>query len=114
MGWRIYDEAVDVIKRRFQYFPLLFRWRGRHYHVDAVDRSWTVSQRVWRRRVERRFFQVRSGEGTFELYQDLRTGGWHLRRARLASVPGRMVRTQLALGVTGGRLDESRASVVRQ
>ena len=84
MGWKIYDETIEMVQKRFQYFPRAFRWRGRRYDVDAVEHSWTVIGSGWRRRAARHFFQVRCGEGTFELYQDLQSGAWHLRRARLA------------------------------
>jgi hypothetical protein len=89
MSWKIYDEAVDMVQRRFQYFPRVFRWRGQRYQVDAVERCWTVVRRGWVRRAERHFFCVRCAEGEFELYQDIGTGLWHLRRARLgqARVP---------------------------
>jgi hypothetical protein len=96
MGWRIYDEAVDMVQRRFQYFPLVFHWRGRRYTVEAVEQSWTTSRRGGRRHVERRFFRVRCSEGSFELYQDLRAGTWHLRRARLAVVPRPVVARRAA------------------
>lgn len=86
MGWKIYDESVEIVEQRFQYFPRRFRWRGRHYVVDAVERCWTVSRLRWRRRVERRYFQVQCIEGRFELFQDLRTGAWHLRRAKLVQL----------------------------
>lgn len=87
MGWRIYDETVDMEQRRFCYFPRLFRWRGRRYRVESVERCWTVARRGWRRRIERHFFHVRCPDGDFELYQDAQAGTWHLRRARLLSRP---------------------------
>jgi hypothetical protein len=83
MTWKIYDESVDLIEKRFQYFPQAFGWRGRRYRVEAVERCWTVSRRGWRRRVARHFFQVRCAEGTFEIYQEIKSNTWHLRRARL-------------------------------
>ena len=84
MGWVYFDESVEMIERRYQYLPHLFRWHGRFYDVVAVERSWTVVRRRGRHRLERRYFQVQCGDGTFELYQDLRTGTWHLRRAKAA------------------------------
>jgi hypothetical protein len=84
MSWQIYDEAIEMMQRQFQYFPRSFSWRGRRYDVDAVEQCWTVSRQRWQRRVERHFFQVRCAEGTFEIYQDVKTNTWHLRRARLA------------------------------
>jgi hypothetical protein len=95
MGWKIFDEAVDMVDRRFRYLPHIFRWRGQRYEVETVERCWTVAKSAWRRRVERRFFRVRCGEDTFELYQDLRTSTWHLRRARLASGQALPVRRML-------------------
>lgn len=83
MAWKIYDEAIDVMEYRWRYFPAVFRWRGRRYQVDAVERSWVVPAHGWRRRNDRRFFQARCGDGLFELYQDLAASTWHLRRARL-------------------------------
>ncbi len=87
MRWKIYDEAIDLLERKFGLFPQAFLWRGRRYDVEAVQRCWTVSRRGWRRRVERHFFQVRCPEGTFELYQNLKANTWHLRRAKLSRHP---------------------------
>ena len=84
MAWRIYDDAVELIQRRFQYFPDVFRWRGRRYRVQSVRRCWTSSGHGWRRRAARHYFQVECAEGDFELYQDVEDGTWHLRRARFA------------------------------
>jgi len=84
--WQLFDEPVELIEQRFRYFPRLFRWRGQRYEVESIDRCWVVARPGWRRRVERRFFRVQCGSGTYDLYQDLRTGIWHLRRARLGAV----------------------------
>ena len=84
MSWKIYDDTVEMVQRRFQYFPDVFRWRGRQHRVQSVQRCWTVARRGWRGRIERHYFQVECAEGVFELYQDVRDGTWHLRRARLA------------------------------
>lgn len=76
-----------MVRRRFGYYPRVFRWRGRFFRVRDVERCWIRSRRGTRhdtrRRVERHFFQVRCDEGTFEVYQDLRANTWHLRRAKL-------------------------------
>lgn len=71
-------EAIDMRSRRHGYFPELFVWRGRRYHVDAVERCWTVSRRKLSGRVERHCFRVRCRQGTFDLYQDLRYDTWHM------------------------------------
>jgi hypothetical protein len=86
MGWKIYDEAVEMVEQRHRYFPHTFRWRGRLFEVDTVERCWTVVRSGWRRRAERQFFRLRCGDGSFELFQDLRDGTWHLRRAKFGSV----------------------------
>jgi hypothetical protein len=91
MGWKIFDEPVDILSFRFRYLPRAFSWRGQRHDIESVERCWTVSRIGWRRRVERRFFQVRCSAGSFELYQDLRVGTWHLRRARLAALPASAV-----------------------
>jgi hypothetical protein len=84
MGWRIFDEAVDVVDRRFEYFPDVFRWRGRRFRAESVERTWLSLGRL-QRRAARRFFLVRCQEGAFELFQDLETGDWGLRRAKFIS-----------------------------
>ncbi len=84
MAWKIYDEALEMVEMRFRYFPHVFRWRGRHLHVDTVERCWTVCRRTLKRSIQRHFFQVCCAEGVFELYQDVEANTWHLRRARLA------------------------------
>jgi hypothetical protein len=81
-------------KRRHGYFPKQFTWRGRRYNVETVERCWTVSRKRLGNRVERLCFRVRceangrqngrSGRtvqsGTFYIYQDLSTNGWHLEK----------------------------------
>ena len=88
MAWKIYDEPVEMVQRRFQYFPRLFRWRGQRFHVESIQRVWTVRARHWPRHGGRHFFQVECTAGDFELFQDVQTGIWYLRRARL--VPARI------------------------
>ena len=87
MGWKIYDEAIELLERRFQLFPQVFCWQGRRFEVEAVERCWTVLRRGWRQRVERHFFLVRCAEGVFELFQDVESNTWHVRRAKLRSQP---------------------------
>lgn len=96
MSWKIYDEAVEMVERRYQYFPRVFRWRGQRCEVESVQRCWTVNRRAWRGRIQRHFFQVRCAQGDFELYQDVRSGAWHLRRARLGILPFPFARTVAA------------------
>jgi hypothetical protein len=84
MAWKIYDEPVEMVQRRFQYFPRIFRWRGQRFEVECVQRVWTVVGRGWRRHAGRHFFQVQCAGGDVELFQEVETGIWYVRRARLA------------------------------
>lgn len=85
MGWRYYGEAIEMVQRRFGYFPRVFCWRGHCYKVESVDRCWETRQRG--DRPARRFFCVQTTTGVFELYRDLQAGTWHLRRAKLLPAP---------------------------
>lgn len=87
MGWQVHNDAVEVVERRFAFFPHIFRWRGRFYEVESVERCWTVLRRGWWRRKNRRYFRVQCAGGCFELYQDLGNGTWHLQRVRLLAAP---------------------------
>jgi hypothetical protein len=82
--WQVFDEAIEMRQRRFQYFPSQFVWRGQRYVVQRVDRCWSVSRRGWRGRIERHCFEVACEEGTFELHQELRANSWRVHRARFA------------------------------
>lgn len=66
-------EAVEMQEKRFGYFPKRFRWRGKIYQVDAVERCWTSA-----RRNLYLCFRVRCREGLFELFQDVRLGSWEV------------------------------------
>jgi hypothetical protein len=83
MKWSSIDEAIEMVQRRHNYFPKVFRWRGQRYHVDRVDECWTVSRPGWKRRVERHWFRISCRAGGFEIYQDLESNTWRLGRARL-------------------------------
>jgi len=91
MGWKIFDESVNMVERRFQYFPKVFRWRGRRFQAESVERTWISCGRL-QSRAARRFFLVRCREGAFELFQDLESGHWYLRRAKIAPARGIPVR----------------------
>ncbi len=67
------EEAVEIQEKRFGYFPKAFRWHGKRYDVQVVERCWTVAKRT-----PRLCFRVRCQEGIFDLYQDLRANTWHL------------------------------------
>lgn len=87
MSWTTYEEAIELIERRFQYFPQSFRWRGRRYDVDGVDRDWTTRRPTWHRT-----FRVRCAAGIAELSHDLASNTWRLRRASWDDRPLRLPR----------------------
>ncbi len=66
-------EAVQMREKRFGYFPKAFRWRGREYEVEAVERCWTKA-----RGHPELCFRVRCPEGAFELVQDVQLNAWHV------------------------------------
>ena len=65
-------DAVEIQEKRFGYFPKVFRWRGKRYAVNAVERCWTS------RLTPQLCFRVRCREGTFDLYQNVRDNTWRL------------------------------------
>lgn len=71
-------EPVDMQEKRFGYFPKAFRWHGKRYDVQSVERCWTVANRA-----PRLYFRVRCDEGLFDLFQDVRGNTWHLTRSSL-------------------------------
>jgi len=81
-------DVIDMLKRRHGYFPEVFAWHGRRYDVSAVERCWTIARRGLRGKVERYCFRIRARprfgsfntDETFEIYQDLRHGTWHMQR----------------------------------
>ena len=66
-------EAVEIQEKRFGYFPKTFRWHGRRYDVQAIERCWTAVKRS-----PHLCFRVRCSEGTFDLYQNVHDNTWHL------------------------------------
>lgn len=68
-------EPIELLSRRYDYFPASFRWRGRRFQVMAVRKCWTTQTPVPRRR-----FRVRCVEGIFELEHDLRADIWRVGR----------------------------------
>lgn len=67
------QEAVEIREKRFGYFPKAFRWRGKQYTVEAVERCWNVS-----RCAPHLCFRVRCADGVFDLYQNVRDNTWRL------------------------------------
>lgn len=64
---------VEMIEKRFGYFPKTFRTGGRTYTVAHVERCWTQPGRS-----PRLYFKVRCAEGDFVLCQDVNANTWHM------------------------------------
>lgn len=73
------EEAIELLARRYDYYPASFHWRGRRFDVVAVEKCWRLQQPVLCR-----MFRVRCQAGTFILEQRLATDGWYVRRWPLA------------------------------
>ena len=67
------SQPVEIKEKRFGYFPKTFRWHGKHYVVDAVERCWNAT-----RQAPQLCFRVRCREGVFDLYQNVRDNTWRL------------------------------------
>jgi hypothetical protein len=59
-------ENIEMLARRYNYFPANFRWRGRRFAVLAVEKCWTGAGQP-----ARRLFRVRCADGSFTLEQAL-------------------------------------------
>lgn len=66
-------DAVEVLEKRFGYFPHRFQWRGHTHQVQAVERTWTKMGRV-----AQLCFRVRCNEGVFDLTQNAKSNIWSL------------------------------------
>jgi hypothetical protein len=65
--------AVEIQEKRFGYFPKVFRWRGKRYDVQAVERCWNATAAF-----PQLCFRVRCHEGSFDLCQNVRDNTWRL------------------------------------
>jgi len=80
-------EPVELIAKRFGFFPAVFGWRGREFQVEAVEECRLVVAGwlpPWRKEVR---FRVRTPEGVFELAQDTQRNLWRVRIPETA-IPG--------------------------
>lgn len=64
---------VEMLDKRYGYFPKTFRAGGRTYTVTHVERCWTVPGRS-----PRHYFRVRCAEGNFVLCQDVNANTWQV------------------------------------
>jgi len=69
-------EPIALLRKRHNYFPRQFLWRGQEYSVHAVERAWTEMRRGGKN--ARHYFRVRCAAGTVDLFQDIRLDAWYL------------------------------------
>lgn len=75
-------ESVELLEKRFNFFPSMLRWNGHPMQVDRVDAchiqrgGWLTP---WRRLLR---FRVRTGEGRFDLIHDPQRNVWRMAEAR--------------------------------
>lgn len=73
-------DAVEILERRFGYFPHRFQWRGHTHQVQAVERTWTKMGRI-----PNLCFRIRCSGGIFDLAQNVKTNIWTLSVVKLNS-----------------------------
>src|SRR5262245_25923059 len=67
------NDPVQILEKRFGYFPQRFLWRGQAHQVQQVERTWTKMGRL-----AQMCFRVRCNSGTFDLTQNCKTNIWSL------------------------------------
>ena len=68
-------EAIWMRQRKFKYFPQLFTWHGHNYRVEAVERTWSTQRGD---QIQRHYFKCRCAEGTFTVFQDVKSNTWQV------------------------------------
>jgi len=69
------EMMIEMIHRRFGYFPRIFRINSVEHEVIRVTRCWTVGTR---KGLKRHYFDVVCLDGQFMLYQELTDNTWHI------------------------------------
>jgi hypothetical protein len=72
------SETVEIVDKRFGYFPRRFCWRGRVFEVVRVE-DVQCEVRRWPRSAQSRRYTLLTREGRFELEHDLRRNVWSVR-----------------------------------
>ncbi len=87
-------EPVELVAKRFGFFPAVFGWRGRWFQVEAIEgchvapADWLLP---WRKEVR---FRVRTSAGAFELAQDIGSGSWKIYLPPYSAASGSMAASQ--------------------
>lgn len=63
---------VQMLERRYGYFPQSFRAGGQTLQVEYVVRCWTKTKRT-----PRLYFKVHTATGDMVLFQDVNSNTWH-------------------------------------
>ncbi len=69
-------QKIEMMSRRFGYFPRTFRVGAVTHTVTRVDRCWTTSTRS--HPLAHHYFAVTCEDGAYTVYQDIKTGEWYL------------------------------------
>lgn len=69
------SDPVLLLARAHDYFPAAFRWRGRRFDVQHVEKCWTVKKTG-----AQRMFRVQCQAGSFVLSQTVGSDTWHVCR----------------------------------
>lgn len=67
------NERIYCLARTHDYFPAVFRWRGRRFEVMTVEKCWTSKSST-----ARRLFRVRCAEGSFVLEHAVDSDLWQV------------------------------------
>ncbi len=73
---------IEMIQRRFGYFPLRFSIHGKEHHVNSVARCRTTGTQ---NEIKRHYFDVVCDDGDYTIYQDLKNNTWHVVNRRRAN-----------------------------
>lgn len=63
---------IEMLERRFGYFPKSFRSGGETLQVEYVVRCWTKAKGQ-----PRLYFKIHTATGDMVLYQDVNANTWH-------------------------------------
>lgn len=65
-------DTIQMLEKKFGYFPKSFKSGGQTHAVESVERCWTQTGRA-----PRLYFRVRTAAGDFTLWQDVNANTWH-------------------------------------
>jgi hypothetical protein len=73
------NEPILVRKKRYNYLPQQFLWRGVEHWVHLVERAWSAP--ATRQQPPRHYFRVRClDEHVYNIFQDVGLNAWFVER----------------------------------